>query len=310
MNIKPLFVVACLGIAAGIISVIVYSEKNPPQPPVAVSYNPYDSGVYATGIIESYQPTGSNVNIFAEVSNRVTELFVENGQVLKKGDPMLAIDDSVQKQVVAKDLAQITLDKANLVNVEDQLNKIKKAYSLNKKSVSRNQLDNAMNAVKIAKAAIAVDTEQYRADYNLLDKFIIKAPIDGVVLRIIPAVGDYVSPQGSYDTYTQGLLPSLQMGIVTPYMQVRVYVDEILVPRLPDPSKFEATMFIRGLNNYSVPLEFVSLQPLTIPNIELSDQRKERVDVRVLPIIFKFNKPADINVFPGQLVDIYLKGKA
>jgi HlyD family secretion protein len=28
-----------------------------------------------------------------------------------------------------------------------------------------------------------------------------------------------------------------------------------------------------------------------------------------LPIIFKFKKPEDINIFPGQLVDVYLKGK-
>ena len=41
-----------------------------PQPPIAVSYNPYDNGVYATGIVESFQPTGSNVNIYPEVSNR------------------------------------------------------------------------------------------------------------------------------------------------------------------------------------------------------------------------------------------------
>jgi HlyD family secretion protein len=52
------------------------------------------------------------------------------------------------------------------------------------------------------------------------------------------------------------------------------------------------------------------MQPYTIPKIQLSDQRSERVDVRVLPIIFKFKKPEDINLFPGQLVDIFIKGKA
>jgi len=96
---------------------------------------------------------------------------------------------------------------------------------------------------------------------------------------------------------------------MTPYLQVRAYVDEILVPNLPDPSKLEATLFVRGLINRSVPLEFSSLQPFTIPNIELSDERNERVDVRVLPIIFRFEKPSDINLFPGQLVDVYIKGK-
>ena len=62
------------------------------------------------------------------------------------------------------------------------------------------------------------------------------------------------------------------------------------------------------MNNKAVPLEYVNIQPYTIPNIELSDQRNERVDVRVLPIIFKLKRPEDINIFPGQLVDIYIKG--
>lgn len=310
MKIKPLVIIACIGILVGILSVIVYSERNPPQPPVSISYNPYDNGVYATGIVESIQPTGSNVNIFSEVSNRVTEIFITNGQKVKKNDRLLAIDDSVQREIVAKDAAQIQLDRANLLNVQEQLDKIQKSYLLNKKSVSKNALDNAINAVKIAKATLTVDTQQYKSDRNLLDKFIIKAPIDGIILRVVPATGDYVSPQGSYDTYTQGMLPSVQMAVETVDLQVRAFVNEILVPNLPNSARLEATMFIRGLNNRSIPLEYLSLQPYTIPNIELSDQRNERVDVRVLPIIFKFKKPADINIFPGQLVDIYLKGKA
>lgn len=310
MKIKPLIIIACLGILIGLISVIVYNEKSISQPPIAVSYNPYENGIYATGIVESFQPTGSDVNIYPEVSNRVTKIFVINGQKLKKNDPILAIDDSIQREIVGKDLAQTRVDKANIVNLQNQLNKIQTAYSIDTKSVSKNALDNAINAVKIANATLKVDIQQYQSDNNLLSKYIIKSPIDGLVLRVIPSVGDYVSPQGSYDTYTQGMLPSVSMGIITPYMQVRAYVDEILVPNLPAPAKLEGTMFIRGLNNKSIALEFVSMQPLTVPNIELSDERLERVDVRVLPIIFKFKKPTDINVFPGQLVDVYLKGKA
>ncbi len=202
------------------------------------------------------------------------------------------------------------LDKANLLNVQEQLEKIRLAYKLNHKAVSKNELDNAINAVKIAKAALAVASKQFESDNNLLAKYVTKSPIDGVVLRVVPAVGDYISPAGSYDTYTRGFVPTVQMGIVTPYLQVRAYVDEILVPRLPQPEKLQATMFIRGMNNKSVALEYVSIQPYTIPNIQLSDNRNERVDVRVLPIIFKFTKPEDINIYPGQLVDIYLKGSA
>lgn len=309
MRVKLLFILALLGIVVGIMSVVLYNEKVNSEPPIAVSYNPYVAGIYATGIVESSQPNGSNVNIFPEVSGRVTNILLRDRQIVKKGTPILTIDDSVQREIVAKDIAQIRFAIANYDNVGQQLEKIQKSYELNCKSVSQNVLDNAINAVKIAKENISVAQKQYQSDKALWEKYVLRAPIDGMILRIVSATGDYVSPLGSYDTYTQGMLPTIQMGVITPDMHVRAYVDELLVPNLPPSSNLEATMFIRGLNNKKIPLTFVSLQPFTIPNIELSDQRNERVDVRVLPIIFKFKKPTDINVFPGQLVDIFIKGK-
>lgn len=310
MKIKPLFIIAIIGIMIGFISAVIYNQKIVFQPPIAVSYNPYEEGIYATGIVESFQNNGSNINIYPEVSGKVTAIFLRNGQIVEKGTSILTIDDTVQRQIVSKDEAEIQYSVANLDNLKKQLEKTQNSYSANPKSVSLNALDNAIYAVKMAEESLNVTQAQYRVDKALLDKYLIQAPSDGTILRIVSAIGDYVSPQGSYDTYTQSMLPTVQMGAVTQYLQVRSFVDEILVPNLPDPAKLEATLFIRGLNNKSIPLEFDSLQPYTIPNIELSDQRNERVDVRVLPIIFKFKKPTDVNLFPGQLVDVFIKGKA
>jgi HlyD family secretion protein len=64
-------------------------------------------------------------------------------------------------------------------------------------------------------------------------------------------------------------------------------------------------MSIRGAN-IRLPLDYVRVQPIVSPKIELSDQRQERVDVRVLPIIFKVEKPKGVNLYPGELVDVYL----
>ncbi len=64
-------------------------------------------------------------------------------------------------------------------------------------------------------------------------------------------------------------------------------------------------MSIRG-SNVKIPLEFVRVQPFVSPKIELSDQRQERVDVRVLPVIFKIEKPTNVNLYSGELVDVYI----
>ncbi len=64
-------------------------------------------------------------------------------------------------------------------------------------------------------------------------------------------------------------------------------------------------MSVRG-SDLKLPLQFVRVQPFVSPKIELSDQRLERVDVRVLPIIFRVETPKDVNLYPGQLVDVYI----
>jgi len=122
------------------------------------------------------------------------------------------------------------------------------------------------------------------------------------------AVGSYITSQGIFGSYTQDMNPVLVMGSPQNKMNVRAFVDEILVSRLPAGEQIQAKMFVRG-SNISVPLEFVRIQPYISPKIELTNQRRERVDVRVLPVIFRFDKPHDLNVYPGQVVDIYIGQK-
>jgi HlyD family secretion protein len=230
--------------------------------------------------------------------------------------------------------AQVESASASLRTAQDQLDKQRKSYELNPKSVSKDTLDNAENAVRMSKANLEVVRKQYdlteagawiydirnqekqhdalskayMASNSLLAKYTIKAPIDGVILAINTAVGSYVSPQGVYNTYTQGVSPVMVMGSSQNYIGVRCYVDEILIHKMPQTSHMNAQMFIRG-TDIRIPLEYMRVQPYVSPKIELSNQRTERVDVRVLPVIFRFERPKDINIYPGQLVDVYIGEK-
>jgi len=199
-------------------------------------------------------------------------------------------------------------------------------------SVSKMTLDDAINAAELARANLAVaqrnydlvkagawsyDVRSQEAQYNalmkgaasaraLLGKYTVGAPVDGVVLSITATIGSYVSSQGTLESYSAGAAPLLVMGTAEEYTAVRCYVDEILIAKLHDIESLEATMFIRG-TEVQIPLEFVRVQPLVSPKIELSNQRTERVDVRVLPIIFRFKKPENTLIYPGQLVDVYMR---
>lgn len=83
----------------------------------------------------------------------------------------------------------------------------------------------------------------------------------------------------------------LAVGTDRDSLQVRAYVDETLVHELPAPSKLTGRMFIRETNT-SVPLMFVRVPPYVSPKIERSDEWQERVDVPVLPLIFRFRSGA------------------
>jgi len=192
------------------------------------------------------------------------------------------------------------LAEANLKAVQDQYDKRRASYDFDSKSISKDVLDTAEDAVHQATAAL-------KAAHALLQKYSVKAMVDGVVLAIHATTGSYVSALGTYDTYTQGSDPLVVMGAPQDFLAVRCYVDEILVSRLPSAWHMQAQMSIRG-TDIKVPLEFVRIQPYVSPKIELSDQRQEKVDLRVLPVIFRFEKK-DAPVYPGQLVDVYIGQK-
>lgn len=355
---KLLFVLSFVGLLAGCVVAYLSGVTTPPLPPAfSPPTNPYPKGIYAQGIVESDQPSGENINVYPEVSGTVTRILVAEGQEVKRGTVLVLLDDSIQRATVEqlesqtqaaftllqelkaqprKEIldvaeAQVVSAQAALKTAQDALDKQQAAYDMDPKSISKDALDSAANAVATAQASLEVarkqrdltkagawsyDINTQERQYNALDKshlsasallskYTLRAPGDGIVLAIHPTVGSFISAQGAYDTYTQGMTPVLVLGSPHAHLNVRCYVDEILVPRLPIPAKMKAQMSVRG-SNVKIPLTYVRMQPFVSPKIELSDQRQERVDVRVLPVIFRLEKPKDLNLYPGQLVDVYI----
>src|ERR1035441_9575669 len=94
---KILFALSFLGLLAGCVGAYLFGVTQPPLPPAFTPPgNPYPSGIYAEGIVESDQPSGENINIYPEVAGTVKQILVTEGQQVKSGAPLLRIDDSVQ----------------------------------------------------------------------------------------------------------------------------------------------------------------------------------------------------------------------
>jgi len=357
MNRHIIFYVAAAGVLTGLVSAYIFGRVAGLQPPVFIpASSPYASAIFANGIIESAQSSGSNVSMYPEVSGTITQVLVQEGQAVMAGTLLMRIDSSVQagtteqlrlqseaalvmlhelqaqprKEVVGVAVAQEKLAVATFAIAQDQYIKRRDAYALDRGSISRDLLDTAHETAEQAEAAVAVahgqlaltnagawsfDIESQEKQYKalvqgfqaaraLLAKYEIVAPVDGVVMSLNAGVGSFISPQGTYNPYTQLLDPLIILGAPQRYLDVRCYVDEILVTKLPEAGKMRAQMSIRG-SDLKIDLEFVRIQPYVSPKIELSNQRQEQVDLRVLPVIFRFLKQ-DAPVYPGQLVDVFI----
>ncbi|MFI4941160.1 MAG: biotin/lipoyl-binding protein, partial [Burkholderiales bacterium] len=98
MRTKIIFAISIIGILAGLLSAYILGIERPAQRPVFKPVSsPYQTAIYANGMIESEQQAGENINIYPEVSGPVTQVLVQEGQHVKAGAPLLRIDDSVQK---------------------------------------------------------------------------------------------------------------------------------------------------------------------------------------------------------------------
>jgi len=310
MRLRIEILLAFIGLGAGMIGAYIYGLHVVAQAPAFnPPANPYAKGVYAEGMVEAYQNNGANINIFPNISGTIIDIPVREGEWVRKGTMLVHFDDSVQKAAVEAAKAQVAYARAQLKNVRDELAKDEASYRLDPKSISKYTLDDAINAVKVAAGNLQVNEKNYISGKALLAWYTIAAPGDGRILAIQAAVGSYVTAnQGTYDTYTQGFDPIIVMGPSEDYLSVRCYIDEILIHRLKPGPEMDARMLIRG-TNISVPLEYVRVQPYVSPKIELSNERTERVDVRVVPVICRFARQNDLPVYPGLLVDVYIAEK-
>lgn len=154
--------------------------------------------------------------------------------------------------------------------------------------VASQQLEEADAALNLAEA--------------LLDRATVRAPFDGQVLQANINVGDFA--RGSReDTIFQD---ALMIYGATDCFHVRIDIDEDdawrVFPRAP------AMGYVRGNSSIQFPLEFVRVDPYIIPKRTLTGENLERVDTRVLQLIYRLDKKG-LPIYVGQLLDIFVEAK-
>ncbi|MGA1933685.1 efflux RND transporter periplasmic adaptor subunit [Arcobacter sp. YIC-464] len=135
---------------------------------------------------------------------KVDKVFLKEGDSVKKGQVILSLDSNLQRletqrrNLLLKDKTQLDSLKKNLVVLEDILNKKEKLYN-ETKSISLNELNQLKMQYTNTKAELSSliinekkEYIEYQISKNVLDYYTLKSPVNGVITRIEPKIGEWV----------------------------------------------------------------------------------------------------------------------
>jgi len=185
---------------------------------------------------------------------------------------------------------------------EAQLAKAKADLALAEAGAWAPEIAVAATAVRAAQARRAAAEAAVAAVKTDLDRLVVRAPIDGEILQVNIRVGEGVVPGA-------GSAP-IVMGETSP-LHVRVDLDENDASRFVKGSAGRA--YLRGHQgkDEALGIEFVRVDPYVIPKRALTASVFERVDTRVLQVIYRIaTVPPGLVPWCGQQVEVFIEDAA
>lgn len=289
--------IALMGVILGV--KISDTPANPPSTCVMYTTpatNPYKEAVSASGIIEAYE---NNVYLGMQVQGVVKRIYVEVGQEVKSGQLLLEVDDRLQRARVEIARAAVEVAKAKLEKNVSQLERLTSIKD--SRAISQEDLKNKQNDVAIAENELKNAFAMLSDAEVSLDLTKLYSPKDATVLKMDFREGEYVNNEGLTSTTSNNAL--LILGNCTK-LQARVDVDEYNAFRIRSDQK--ATAYVKGAAEVAIPLTFLRFEPYCIPKRSLTSAADERVDTRVLQVIYSFDTNPDFPVYVGQQVDVFI----
>ena len=318
---------------------IKISEPMTP-PPTQSKYRQFIAGA---GIVEARL---ENIPVGTAVPGVVTSVSVKVKDRVKKADPLFQIDDrdtlaelAVREANLASALASFRrLEAAPQVGdiptaesaVEEARAKVNDAEAASarterlynrqmgtasdydkdrfafqsaKASLSKAQAD--LNRIKItweadklvANASVSMADSQLKSTKIQLDRLVVRALADGEVLQVNVRPGQYAA-----SAFNQALVV---IGD-SERLHVRVDIDENDVPLFQPNSRAIATLKGRPSVAFE-DLPVFKVEPYIIPKRSLTGDNSERVDTRVLQVVYVLPEETKVPLYIGQQMDVYIQ---
>ncbi|MBM3990000.1 MAG: biotin/lipoyl-binding protein [Planctomycetes bacterium] len=344
MNIRTyaLPVLAAVGMVAAVYTVHTSDRDLAAAPPSAApAPSPFERQIAGAGIIEA---CSENVAVGAAVSGLIVGVAVHEGQRVQRGDLLLRVDARALEAEQGQRRAELAIAQAEVarlralpraedlppleariamarVSLEDARAKLALAEAVSdKRALSGEELVRRQFAVRGAEAEVAAaeaDLSKQRAgawsaDVALaearvasaraanerieveIERLSVRAPIGGTCLQVRARTGEFAVAGSS--------VPLVLLGDLS-VLHVRIDIDE------SDAWRFRpgagAQGFVRGNSRLATPLTFVRVDPYVMPKRSLTGDTLERIDTRVLQVIYSFAADA-LPVYVGQQMDVFI----
>lgn len=279
-----------------VIRTVIMGSMPPPiaAPVVQPAQAPYETFVAGSGIIEA---SSENIAIASPLAGVIKEVFVKAGDKVSVDQPLFSLDDRAILAELLVNEAQVTKAKASLADAETQLSIYRGVKD--ERAITRGELLKRESALLLAQAGVAQADATVMASRTTIDRMTIRSPLNGEVLQLRARVGEFAPAQIM-------ITPLMVLGTVYP-LGVRVDIDENDAWRVESGRPGLATL--RGNTALSFPLTFVRFEPYVVPKRSLTGESTERVDTRVLQVIYSFDR-GTLPIYVGQLVDVFIESKS
>jgi HlyD family secretion protein len=278
------------------------------QPPKAVGKLAGEARVAGAGIVE---PSSEVIDIGSALSGLVTDVRVRPGDLVGEGQVLFTVDARAARAQLAQSDAAINEARAAIAEASaaqktarqqlDLYRNLSDPAAVSRAEVIRAEGEEAAatSRLGLARARLAAAQAASGSARTEIDRLVIRAPIAGEILAVNIRPGEFVSTMGGSSQ------PFMQMGQTNP-LHVRVDIDENEVARvaLGQP----AVISPRGAAELHVNATFVRAEPLVVPKRSLTNSAAERVDVRVLQLIYALPESDAFRV--GQQIDAFIPAKA
>jgi HlyD family secretion protein len=278
------------------------TRTDPPAPPPV---SEVADRVAAVGLVE---PSSESVSIGTPLPGIVWNVFVVAGQHVKRGEPLFELDTrhlratlGIRQEAVHVARARAQVAETRLVDAE-RLWQFAEQVS-DRRAVSAEDLAHRRSAVDTARAELdrsKAETRSAEAEVHAvrveIDRSIVRAPLAAEVLQVTVRPGEFAPA-------AQSAAPLIVLGRATP-MHVRVDVDEHEAWRVRPGAR--AVGHVRGNAALTVNLAFVRFEPFVMPKRSLTGDSTERVDTRVLQVIYRVEQ-SDAPLFVGQQLDVFIE---